>query len=91
MTKTLFVLLVITTPRLSLVHPVTVQLQLSDTLNELRGFLFPRPNTVNVSGNAEPTAYKNIAQVCLSVTMEAYSLSAAMADSQNLCNDLRSL
>jgi len=88
MTKKLFALLVITASNLFLVHTAGAQPQLSGTPDELRGFLFPRPNTVNISGDAELTAYKDVARVSLLVTTEARSLNAAMADNQNLRNDL---
>jgi uncharacterized protein YggE len=51
------------------------QPQLSGTPDELRGFLFPRPHTVNISGDGELTAYKDLAKVSLLVTTEARDLS----------------
>ncbi len=88
MTKKLFAMLLITTSSLFLVHHANAQPQLSGTPDELRGFLFPRPNTVNISGDAELTAYKDVARVSLLVTTEARSLNAAMADNQSLRAEL---
>lgn len=64
------------------------QPQLSGSPDELRGFLFPRPNTVNISGEAELTAYKDIARVSLLVSTEARSLNQAMAMNQELRSSL---
>ena len=61
---------------------------MSGTPEELRGFLYPRANTVNISGDAELTAYKDVARVSLLVTTEARTLNAAMADNQNLRGEL---
>ena len=36
------------------------QAQLSGTPDELREFLHSRPNTVNINGEAELTAYKDV-------------------------------
>lgn len=60
------------------------QAQLSGTPDELREFLHPRPNTVNISGEAELTAYKDVAKVSLMVTTEERSLEEAMAANQTL-------
>ncbi len=60
------------------------QAQLSGTPDELREFLYPRPNTVNINGEGELTAYKDVAKVSLMVTTEARSLSAAMEINQAL-------
>ena len=49
------------------------QAQLSGTPNELREFLYPRPVTVNISGEGEITAYKDLAKVSLMVTTEERS------------------
>ena len=64
------------------------QPQLSGSPDELRGFLYPRPNTVNISGDAELTAYKDIARVSLLVSTEARSLNQAMAMNQDLRSEL---
>lgn len=60
------------------------QPQLSGTPDELRGFLFPRANTVSISGEGELTAYKDLAKISLLVTTEARSLNEAMSDNQEL-------
>lgn len=62
------------------------QAQLSGTPEELREFLHPRPNTVNINGEGELTAYKDVAKVSLMVTTEARSLAAAMESNQALRN-----
>ena len=67
---------------------VLAQAQLSGTPEELREFLHPRPNTVNINGEGELTAYKDVAKVSLMVTTEARSLSAAMTANQALRNSL---
>jgi uncharacterized protein YggE len=64
------------------------QAQLSGTPEELREFLHPRPNTVNINGEGELTAYKDVAKVSLLVTTQARSLSAAMASNQTLRNKM---
>ncbi len=64
--------------------PASAQPQLSGTPDELRGFLFPRPNTINISGDADLTAYKDVAKVSLLITTEARDLNQAMADNQQL-------
>lgn len=69
---------------LLVVYPATAQPQLSGTPDELRGFLFPRPNTINISGDADLTAYKDVARVSLLVTTEARDLNQAMAENQQL-------
>lgn len=88
MTKKLFAMLVITASSLISVHSAMAQPQLSGTPDELRGFLFPRPNTVNINGDAELTAYKDVAQVSLLVSTEARTLNAAMAENQSLREEL---
>ena len=60
------------------------QAQLSGTPEELRGFLFPRANTVNINGEAELSAYKDRAKISLLVTTEERSLSQAMSLNQAL-------
>ncbi len=60
------------------------QPQLSGTPDELREFLFPRPNTVNINGEGELTAYKDVARVSLLVTTEERSLNQAMNVNQDL-------
>ncbi len=67
---------------------VHAQAQLSGTPEELREFLHPRPNTVNINGEGELTAYKDVAKVSLMVSTEARSLSAAMAANQSLRNKI---
>lgn len=73
---------------MGLASPTFAQPQLSGTPDELRGFLFPRANTVNISGDAELTAYKDIARVSLLVTTEARSLNQAMSLNQELRGEL---
>lgn len=65
-------------------HASLAQPQLSGTPDELREFLVPRPNTVNISGQADLTAYKDVAKVSLLVTTEERSLSDAMTVNQEL-------
>lgn len=60
------------------------QAQLSGTPDELREFLHPRPNTVNINGEGELTAYKDIAKISLMVTSDERSLSQAMEVNQAL-------
>ncbi|MBL6904918.1 MAG: SIMPL domain-containing protein [Pseudomonadales bacterium] len=60
------------------------QAQLSGTPDELREFLHPRPNTVNINGEAELTAYKDVAKISLMVTTEERTLSRAMEVNQAL-------
>ncbi len=60
------------------------QAQLSGTPEELREFLHPRPNTVNISGEAELSSYKDRAKISLLVTTEERTLSAAMQVNQEL-------
>lgn len=60
------------------------QAQLSGTPDELREFLHPRPNTVNINGEGELTAYKDVAKVSLMVTSDERSLSQAMEVNQAL-------
>lgn len=64
------------------------QAQLSGTPDELREFLHPRPNTVNISGEGELTAYKDIARISLMVTSDERSLSEAMEVNQALRQEL---
>lgn len=65
-------------------QPSLAQAQLSGTPDELREFLHPRPNTVNISGEGELTAYKDIAKISLMVTSDERSLSQAMEVNQAL-------
>lgn len=65
-------------------HSSLAQAQLSGTPDELREFLHPRPNTVNINGEGELTAYKDIAKISLMVTSEERSLSEAMEVNQAL-------
>lgn len=65
-------------------HSSLAQAQLSGTPDELREFLHPRPNTVNISGEGELTAYKDVAKVSLLVSSEERSLSQAMEANQAL-------
>ncbi len=58
------------------------QTQLSGTPDELREFLHPRPNTVNINGEGELTAYKDVAKISLLVTTEERTLSRAMEVNQ---------
>ena len=60
------------------------QAQLSGTPDELREFLYPRPNTVNINGEGELTAYKDVAKISLMVTTEERTLSRAMEVNQAL-------
>lgn len=69
-------------------HTSLAQAQLSGTPEELREFLHPRPNTVNINGEGELTAYKDIAKVSLMVTTEERSLSEAMEVNQQLRSEL---
>jgi uncharacterized protein YggE len=69
-------------------HSSLAQAQLSGTPDELREFLHPRPNTVNINGEAELTAYKDTAKVSLMVTSDERSLSQAMEVNQALRLDL---
>ena len=63
---------------------VLAQAQLSGTPDELREFLYPRPNTVNINGEGELTAYKDVAKISLLVTTEERTLSRAMEVNQAL-------
>lgn len=65
-------------------HPATAQPKLSGTPDELREFLMPRPNLVNISGEGELTSYKDVARVSLLVTTEARTLAEAMAANAGL-------
>ncbi len=65
-------------------HSSLAQAQLSGTPDELREFLHPRPNTVNITGEGELTAYKDTAKVSLMVTSDERSLSQAMEVNQAL-------
>ena len=60
------------------------QAQLAGTPDELREFLHPRPNTVNINGEGELTAYKDVAKVSLMITSDERSLSQAMQVNQAL-------
>lgn len=60
------------------------QPQLSGTPDELREFLFPRPHTVNINGEAELRAFKDVARVSLMVTTEERTLEQAMGVNQEL-------
>ena len=44
----------------------------------------PQPNLVNISGNGELTAFKDVAKVSLLVTTEARTLNEAMSVNQAL-------
>lgn len=61
------------------------QPQLSGTPDELREFLVPRPNVVNISGEGELSSYKDVVKVSLVVTTESRTLNEAMS----LNHDLR--
>ena len=63
---------------------VVAQPELSGTPDELREFLMPRPNFVNISGDGELTAYKDVAKVSLLVTTESRTLNEAMTANQQL-------
>lgn len=65
-------------------HSSFAQAQLSGTPDELREFLHPRPNTVNINGEGELTAYKDVAKISLMVTSDERSLSQAMEVNQAL-------
>tara|TARA_B110000858_G_scaffold197470_2_gene259228 strand:+ start:45593 stop:46447 length:855 start_codon:yes stop_codon:yes gene_type:complete len=65
-------------------HSSLAQAQLSGTADELREFLQPRPNTVNINGEGELTAYKDVAKISLMVTSDERSLSQAMESNQAL-------
>jgi len=65
-------------------HSSLAQAQLSGTPDELREFLHPRPNTVNINGEAELTAYKDVAKISLMVTSDERTLSQAMEVNQAL-------
>lgn len=67
---------------------VQAQAQLSGTPEELREFLHPRPNTVNISGEGELTAYKDVAKISLLVTTEERTLNLSMSNNQALRNSL---
>ena len=64
------------------------QAQLSGTPEELREFLYPRPHTVNITGEAELHAYKDVATVNLLITTEDRDLSVAMSQNQSLRDTL---
>lgn len=72
----------------SLSQSALAQAQLSGTPEELREFLHPRPNTVNINGEGELTAYKDVAKISLLVTTEERTLSRAMEVNQALRLDL---
>lgn len=58
--------------------PVFAQQELTGTPDELRQFLHPNPNTVNITGSADISAYKDVAKVSLLVTTEERTLQEAM-------------
>ena len=60
------------------------QAVLSGTPGELREFLYPGPNTVNINGEGELTANKDTAKVSLMVSSDERSLSQAMEVNQAL-------
>ena len=64
------------------------QAQLSGTSEEIREFLYPRPHTVNITGEAELHAYKDVATVNLLITTEDRDLSVAMSQNQSLRDTL---
>ena len=64
------------------------QAQLSGTSEELREFLYPRPHTVNITGEGELHAYKDVATVSLLITTEDRELSVAMSQNQSLRDTL---
>ncbi|MEQ8953697.1 MAG: SIMPL domain-containing protein [Gammaproteobacteria bacterium] len=64
------------------------QPQLSGSPDQLRGFLLPQPNTVNISGHGELTAFKDMARISLLVTTEERDLHGAMASNQALRAEL---
>ena len=51
------------------------QAQLSGTPEEIREFLYPRPHTVNITGEGELHAFKDVATVSLLITTEDRELS----------------
>ena len=51
------------------------QAQMSGTPEELREFLYPRPHTVNIKGEGELHACKDVATVSLLITTEDRDLS----------------
>ncbi|MSR11936.1 MAG: DUF541 domain-containing protein [Gammaproteobacteria bacterium] len=69
---------------LLLAAATNAQPQLSGNPDELREFLMPQPNLVNISGNGELTAFKDMAKVSLLVTTEARTLNEAMSVNQAL-------
>ncbi len=78
-------LVIFTASALTLVTSVALgQPQLSGSPDELRGFLYPRANTVNITGEGELTAYKDVAKVSLLVSTEERSLNRAMTANQQL-------
>ena len=64
------------------------QAQLSGTPEELREFLYPRPHTVNITGEGELHAYKEVTIVNLLITTEDRDLSVAMSQNQSLRDTL---
>ena len=64
------------------------QAQLSGTPEELREFLYPRPHTVNITGEGELHAYKDVATVSLLISTEDRDLSVAMSQNQSLRDTL---
>ena len=88
MTKNTVTLIASLTTALLMQGNAQAQPQLSGTPDELRGFLFPRPHTVNISGEGELTGYKDLAKVSLLVTTEARDLAQSMTINQELRNEL---
>ena len=64
------------------------QAQMSGTPEELREFLYPRPHTVNIKGEGELHACKDVATVSLLITTEDRDLSIAMSQNQSLRDTL---
>jgi uncharacterized protein YggE len=62
----------------------SAQPTLSGSPDQLREFLYPRPNTVNINGEAELTAYKDVAKVSLLVVTEARNLADSMSANEEL-------
>lgn len=68
--------------------PASAQPTLSGNPDELREFLMPRPNFVNINGEGELTSFKDVAKIGLLVTTEARTLSEAMVANQRLRDQL---
>ena len=84
MNHSLLLKLIVASSILGLGSVSMAQPQLSGTPDELRGFLFPRANMVNINGEGELTAYKDVARISLLITTEERSLNQAMAVNQEL-------